>query len=159
MCMYCWVIQLTARQGRPHPDTLVRMYDVRTLRALPPVSFPAGPSFAQLHPRDPSKLVVASQAGLIQSVDLTGSIVTQFQQLPVNSYVTSMGIGPMGDYLAFGDADGQLHVWTEHETGDNAKVDEAGMPIMPPFNGYRGVKAEWPDQAEAPTPIIWTEET
>nr|XP_019008893.1 PAB-dependent poly(A)-specific ribonuclease subunit PAN2 [Kwoniella pini CBS 10737]OCF47674.1 PAB-dependent poly(A)-specific ribonuclease subunit PAN2 [Kwoniella pini CBS 10737] len=156
VCTWGW----THMQGHPMPDPLVKIYDIRTLRPLPPISFPAGPAFALLHPTDPSKLVISSQQGMLQSVDMSGgSAASTFQQLDVNSYVTSMALSPRGDYLAFGDADGHLHLWTNYETGETAQVDENGQLILPTFNGYDGIKPEWPDQPDPPPPIVWEETT
>lgn len=78
----------------------------------------------------------------MQTVDL-GTNPGGYQQLDA-SYVTSMALSPLGDYLAFGDAEGQLHLWTTHDTAD---VNGA----KPPFNGYEGLKPEWPDQVDPPT--------
>ncbi|WVR04297.1 PAB-dependent poly(A)-specific ribonuclease subunit PAN2 [Kwoniella sp. DSM 27419] len=156
VCTWGW----THMQGHPLPDPLVRIYDVRTLRPLPPISFPAGPAFVLLHPSDSSKVIISSQQGMLQTVDMTvGSAGSTFQQLDVNSYVTSMSLSSRGDYLAFGDADGQLHLWTTHDTGETAQVDESGQMILPPFNGYEGVKPEWPDAPEPLPPIAWEEST
>ncbi|WVQ97692.1 PAB-dependent poly(A)-specific ribonuclease subunit PAN2 [Kwoniella sp. CBS 9459] len=156
VCTWGW----THMQGHPLPDPLIRLYDVRTLRPLPPISFTAGPAFVLLHPTDSSKIVISSQQGMLQVVDIAlGSTGSTFQQLDVNSYVTSMGLSQRGDYLAFGDADGQMHLWTTHETGENARLDDNGAMVLPPFNGYEGIKPEWPDQAELPPPIVWEDTT
>jgi len=89
----------------------------------------------------------------------SGSSATQFQQLDVNSYLTSMAISPLGDYLSFGDADGQLHLWTTHETDSDAPRTEDGGLALPPFNGYDGVEPVWPDPVEPLRPIAWEGKT
>lgn len=151
---------LIPRQGHPLPDPLVRVYDVRTLRALPPVSFPSGPAFALLDPRDSSRVLIASSQGVLQIVDMAaGSSGTDFQQLDVNSYITAMTLSPGGDFLAFGDADGQLHLWTTHDTSEDARSSENGSLELPSFNGYDGIKPEWPDPVDQPPPIVWDETT
>lgn len=151
VCTWGW----THVQGHPVADPLVRLYDVRMLRALPPVSFPAGPAFALLHPTDSTKLVISSQQGMLQIADLSASSQASFLQLDVNTYVTSMALSPLGDYLAFGDADGQLHLWTMHDT----TPDPSGHLALPPLNGYEGVKPEWPDSTEPPPQIPWDDKT
>lgn len=140
------------------PDPLVRLYDVRTLRALPPLSFPAGPGFCLLLPSESSKVVVASQQGTLQTFDMSDNSSGSLQQLPISSYLTSMAISPVGDYLAFGDADGSVHVWTSEDTSE-ANRDQNGRLRLGPFNGYEGVKAEWPDEADPPPQIAWTNQT
>ncbi|EKC98272.1 hypothetical protein A1Q2_07286 [Trichosporon asahii var. asahii CBS 8904] len=148
----------THMQGHPVPDPLVRLYDIRTLRALPPISFASGPSFVLLNPSDSSKMVIAGQQGMIQSHDMsTGQ--NEFQQLDINSFITSMALSPHGDYLVFGDGDGQLHLWTTHDVGEGAELDANGNLVLPTFNGYDGVKPEWPDAVEPPPPIHWDDTT
>jgi PAB-dependent poly(A)-specific ribonuclease subunit 2 len=66
-----------------------------------------------------------------------------------------MALSPLGDYLAFGDADGQLHLWTMHDT----TPDPSGHLALPPLNGYEGVKPEWPDSTEPPPQIPWDDKT
>lgn len=146
ICKFSNLYLADNRQGRPLPDPLVRVYDVRKLRPLPPITFPSTPAFARLHPSDTSKLVIASQEGSFQVVDMqTPAAQWQYQQLDVKSYITSMAISPQADYIAFGDADGQVHIWGNGSDG--------------PFNGYDGIKPDWPDAAE-PTPSIkWEERT
>lgn len=129
-------------QGRPLPDPLVRLYDIRTLRALPPVSFPPTPAFCILNPNS-SELVVTSQSGTMQTIDINRTGPGGYHQLDA-SYITSMALSPLGDYLAFGDAEGQIHLWTTH----------SDMSQKNPFNGYEGVKPEWPDEVEPPTAHI-----
>lgn len=148
----------THMQGHPLPDPLVRLYDTRTLRALPPISFSAGPAFVNLNPSDPSKLVIASQSGMLQVAD-TSAGTNEFQQLDVNSYITSMALSPRGDYLVFGDGDGQLHLWTQHDTSEGAALDANGNLDLPPFNGYEGIKPEWPDPVEPPPQVAWDDGT
>ena len=147
------------RKGHPLPDPLVRLYDIRTLRPLPPVSFPAGPAFVRLHPSDSAKMVIASQQGLLQTYDMSqSSDASAFTQLDVSSYVTSMALSNYGDYLTFGDADGQLHIWTTHDIGDGAR-DGSGRLTVPPFHYDGGVAVEWPDQAEPTKPFALEDRT
>lgn len=108
---------------------------------------------------DPFRLLISSQQGVLQVVDMASTSTNTFQQLDINSYITSMTLSPGGDYLAFGDADGQLHLWTAHDTSENAPSHEDGSLVLPPFNGYEGVKPEWPDPVASPPPILWGETT
>lgn len=85
---------------------------------------------------------------MVQLIDLASGTPGAFQQLDVSSYVTSMALSPMGDYLAFGDADGGVHLWTTNDATN-----------LPPFNAYQGVKPEWPDTPEAPPTINWDDKT
>jgi PAB-dependent poly(A)-specific ribonuclease subunit 2 len=64
-----------------------------------------------------------------------------------------MALSPSGEYLAFGDADGGLHLWCDKEVGEG-REGELGR-----FNGYEGIKPEWVDESEALPNIAWDEKT
>ncbi|KAK0458455.1 ubiquitin carboxyl-terminal hydrolase-domain-containing protein [Desarmillaria tabescens] len=100
---FIFTIGLQTRQGRPFPDQLVKVYDLRTMRALPPFPFPA------------------------------------WTRIDTTSYLTSVALSPTGAYMAFGDADGLIHLSTQ--------VDEGGLV---PFNGFEGQPVEW---ANVPAPL------
>jgi hypothetical protein len=72
-----------------------------------------------------------------------------------------MAMSVQGDYAAFGDMDGQVHLYTSQDIGENSpNLDDHGMLKLPPFNGFDGgVKVEWPDVALPPPQIQWTDET
>jgi PAB-dependent poly(A)-specific ribonuclease subunit 2 len=70
------------RQSRPFPDQLVKVYDMRTMRPLPPVAFSAGPAFVNVLPRRPSTIVITSNQGLINIVDVSNaSMASEFHQV------------------------------------------------------------------------------
>lgn len=63
------MLRMHLRQARTIPDPLVKMYDIRTMKPLPPVPFPAGPAFINVLPKRSSTIVVTSNQGLINIVD------------------------------------------------------------------------------------------
>lgn len=70
------------RQARAIPDPLVKVYDIRTMKPLPPVPFPAGPAFINVLPRRSSTIVVTSNQGLINIVDTSNPTnATEFYQV------------------------------------------------------------------------------
>ena len=70
------------RQSRPIPDPLVKVYDMRVMRPLPPVPFPAGPAFINSLPRRSSSIVVTSNQGLVNIVDTSNPTnATEFYQV------------------------------------------------------------------------------
>ncbi len=71
-----------------------------------------------------------------------------------------MSISSQGDYAAFGDMDGQVHLYTSQDISETSQnIDEDGMLKLPPFNGFEGIKVEWPDMP-MPLPVIdWDETT
>lgn len=74
---------LMTRQGRPFSDPLVKVYDLRKLQPLAPVSFPSGPGFINTLPRRSSSIVVTSTTGLVTIVDASNPTdVGEFYQVP-----------------------------------------------------------------------------
>lgn len=71
------------RQGRPFPDPLVKVYDTRTLRPLPPVPFSAGPAFIDLLPKRSATIMITSADGLVNIVDVSNVTNTEFYQVRV----------------------------------------------------------------------------
>lgn len=59
-----------------------------------------------------------------------------------------MSISPTGTYMAFGDADGAIHLMSQAEEGSNI-----------PFNGFDGQPITWTDTPEAIPEIEWTDKT
>lgn len=90
---------------------------------------------------------------MLQTVDMASGN-NGFAQLDVTSYVSSMALSQNGDYLAFGDGEGQLHLWTTHDT---SLRDEAGQIKVPPF--ATGVSPEWPDPTDPPKQIAFDDRT
>jgi hypothetical protein len=60
---------------------MVKIYDVRTFKPLPSVTFAAGPAFVLAHPKNPSSLVVASSQGMFQTTDLNKPGEASFHQV------------------------------------------------------------------------------
>ncbi|KAH9923924.1 exonuclease-domain-containing protein [Epithele typhae] len=143
-----YTIGLGMRQGRPFPDPLVKVYDLRNLEALTPFPFSQGPSFITRFANRPSTLAITSSQGLVQIVDTTNPATNEFYQLDAPSYISSVAVSPTAGYMAFGDSDGAIHLLSAAE-------EEA----MLPFNGFDGKPIEWPDSAEALPDITWTDTT
>ncbi|KAF9532295.1 ubiquitin carboxyl-terminal hydrolase-domain-containing protein [Crepidotus variabilis] len=142
-----FTIGMGERQGRPIPDPLVKTYDIRTMRALPPIPFSAGPSFIHAVPKRSSTLVVASAEGLINVVDaINSSAMNEFYQLDTSSYLTASAISPNAAYLAFADSGGIIHLMSQAESDA-------------PFNGFEGQPAPMAD-LPAPMPRVdWKDST
>ncbi|KAF8274229.1 PAB-dependent poly-A-specific ribonuclease subunit PAN2 [Lactarius quietus] len=137
----------TSRQSRPVPDPLVKIYDLRSLKPLPPVPFPAGPAFINVLPKRSSSLVVTSNQGLVNIVDTSNpTSANEFYQLDTPAFISSAAVSLTGAYMAFGDADGIIHIMT------------AANEDMP-FNGYEGQPVEWADSPDPLPEIEWTDGT
>ncbi|KAJ6606431.1 ubiquitin carboxyl-terminal hydrolase-domain-containing protein [Mycena vulgaris] len=144
---FVFTIGLGVRQSRPFPDPLVKVYDLRTMRPLPPIPFSSTPAFINILPKRPSTVVVTSNQGLINIVDVS-TAASEFYQLDLTSYLTSVALSPTGAYMACGDAEGIVHLMTQ--------IDEEGSL---PFNGFDGQPIEWADTPAAIPSIEWAEST
>ncbi|KAF8654097.1 hypothetical protein AX16_003630 [Volvariella volvacea WC 439] len=141
-----YTVGLGERQARPFLDPLVKIYDLRTMRPLAPIPFPAGPAFIHILPKRSASIAIISNQGLVNTVDINTS-KSEFCQLDIASYLTSSAISPTAAYLACGDAEGLVHLMTQAEDPDL------------PFNGFDGQAVEWADMP-APLPDVeWTDET
>ncbi|KAI0329853.1 hypothetical protein GY45DRAFT_1324455 [Cubamyces sp. BRFM 1775] len=143
-----YTIGLGVRQGRPYPDPLVKIYDLRNLKALPPIPFSAGPAFITRFPNRATTLAITSSQGLVQIVDTANPTTNEFCQLDSPSYISSVAISPTAGYMAFGDSDGAIHL-----------LSAAEEDAMLPFNGFDGKPIEWPDTPEPLPEIEWTDTT
>ncbi|OAV97453.1 hypothetical protein PTTG_26056 [Puccinia triticina 1-1 BBBD Race 1] len=148
------------KQGHPVRDPLVKVFDVRALRPLPPITFSSSPAHVRFHPRMSSTLFITSSTGQLQIIDLAQPIPTSsFYQLDVATFITDMSISSSGDGLAYVEADGLVHLWTtavsEMDLGDESVRSNAK-----PIKWSRGnMPIVLPDSIEEPAPVQWTDET
>jgi PAB-dependent poly(A)-specific ribonuclease subunit 2 len=71
-----------SRHLRPFPDPLVKVYDLRTMRPLPPIPFSAVPAFIHVLPKRLLNLAIISNHGLINIVDVSNpSASSEFYQV------------------------------------------------------------------------------
>lgn len=79
---FCERVLSLTRQGRPFPDPLVKVYDLRNMRALSPIPFSSGPAFISVIPKRSSSIAVASNLGLINIVDVSNpNLPSEFYQV------------------------------------------------------------------------------
>ncbi|THH31551.1 hypothetical protein EUX98_g2646 [Antrodiella citrinella] len=146
---FIFTIGAGIRQGRPFPDPLVKVYDIRTMRPLPPVPFSGGgPSFLDRLPNRSSTIIVTSSEGLVNVVDVSNPADSEFYQLATPSYLTSAAVSSTGTFMAFGDSDGCIHLLTAAEDG-----------IDMPLNGFEGQPIEWADTPEPLPEVDWSDST
>ena len=96
---------------------MVKLYDLRMMRTLAPMSFPAGPTLLKFHSKLPSTVIVGAQSGQFQICDINSLdyINVHFHQANVTGYLTSMDISSTGQFLSFGDSMGTVLLWAEAE--------------------------------------------
>jgi PAB-dependent poly(A)-specific ribonuclease subunit 2 len=66
---------LSTRMGRLVVDPMVKVFDIRAMRALAPVAFPMGAFHAKFLPKYSSTACVVSQSGTFQMTDVKGTCV------------------------------------------------------------------------------------
>ncbi|CDR99940.1 hypothetical protein [Sporisorium scitamineum] len=140
----------TVRQGHPVPEPLIKVHDLRTMRALVPIPFaaPGGPSLLAIHPKLSSTVIVSAPQGQFQIVDIATPGEGRFFYTNATSFTTSLAISPSADFIAFGEADGSVRLWSSSSDTSNLR-----------FNIFASSALEFPDIAE-PTPFVnWSTET
>jgi len=94
-----------------HPivDTFVQVFDLKTLRLLPPMTFPAGAAYVRLHPKLQTTAYVASQTGSIQVVDLMNQAALWVKPVPLQ-FMLSMDVSSSGDVLSITDSSATVYL-------------------------------------------------
>ncbi|KAI5967563.1 PAN2 [Candida margitis] len=138
-------------------DPLVNIYDIRTMRAVAPVAFPAGASSVRFHPKLPNIVIVASLHGQIHFIDLFDQTNVHLYQADVESTIPpqspnaktpklcDLSISDSGDFLMFNDGISNLHLWSMTNSGTINK-DFVNFPqsverpdIMNQNDGFIGI--------------------
>lgn len=122
-------------------DPLAKVFDLKTLMPLPPVSFHAGAAFVRMHPRMMTTCIIASQSGQLQLVDIMNSTMVTVRQVNlVDSYLLLLDIAPSGEALALADT--------------NCTIQLCGSLARMTFTGYSN-QTEFPDQVPKPPSVGW----
>lgn len=100
--------------GPPMLDILAKIFDLRKLEQLPPIPFPGGAAFAQMHPKMSTTSIVASQTGQLQIVDLMNPNTSNIHQARLSSYMLDLVIAPSGAAWALIDQENAVHLWGSH---------------------------------------------
>ncbi|KAJ8326211.1 poly(A)-specific ribonuclease [Batrachochytrium dendrobatidis] len=106
------------RNGALLPDRLIKLYDIRTMRALSPIPFSVGPEHVRFHPKQPSRLLILSKTGAVQICDITSPNYTgvTFIRADMPGMISSMDISSNSDAFAVGDTTNSCAVFSTHET-------------------------------------------
>ena len=101
--------------GAPLLDRIVKVFDIKNLEVLAPLSFPAGAAFVQIHPRMSTTTLIASQHGQLHLVDFMNPDNAAMLHVQLMSVVTSMMISPSGNVWAIVDQENAIHLWGSPE--------------------------------------------
>ncbi|CAG8616504.1 10808_t:CDS:10, partial [Acaulospora morrowiae] len=112
-------------------DPLVKLYDVRTMRPLVPMSFPSGPCFLKMHPKLSTTVFIMSRSGQFHVCDVGNASGTHFYQANA-SYINAIDLSTSGEMLAFGDAVSMIHLWSDRKSSKiNAYSNPVELPAVP----------------------------
>lgn len=96
------------------PDPLIKIFDLRTKKFLPPIPCSVGPTFARFHPNYAAHLLTGSREGALQINDINDSSHSKsaFLQASVVGYMTGMEFSPSGEVIGLADSFGGVQLWT-----------------------------------------------
>lgn len=109
----------TERHGSFVLDPLVNVYDLRLMKPLAPIPFPAGAAFVRLYPKLTSIAIIASKSGQLQVVDMFNPSSVSLYQADVGPLIIAFELSFSGDFLSIIDGYSLLHLWShdpEHST-------------------------------------------
>eukprot|EP00794_Sanderia_malayensis_P005348 gene5348-6019_t len=104
----------STRFGHLNVDRFLMVYDLRTLRAFPPLQVPIDPFIVKFMPTYTTRCVVASQVGqflLCQPESLMYDPL--IYQTSAHGAVLDFDISTSYQAMAFGDSAGYVHVWAD----------------------------------------------
>jgi len=113
------------RYGEYFVDTVVKAFDMRTMRMLGQIHFPAGPAFLRFHPMFSSLLAIVSQSGYIQYRDVQSEVTTSpgieysssdntlYSVETQGEVIETFGLSSSGEVMMFGDSGGKVHVFAQ----------------------------------------------
>ena len=104
------VCKAALRQPEVFADPLANVYDLKNLKQMAPIPFPAGAALVRLHPKLQTTSFVASQTGQMQVVDLMNPVSITMRQANVHS-MQGMELSSSGNALAITDHQGYIHLW------------------------------------------------
>ena len=115
------------------PDPLVKVFDLKSLKAVSHLPFHAGAAFLRFHPRIPTTAVIVSSSGQMQLVDVRQTSEVRIYQMNVlpEANIVCMEMSVSGQAITFADSSCILHLWGIGEevrftnTNNNLEVADA----------------------------------
>ncbi|KAJ3407564.1 poly(A)-specific ribonuclease [Chytridiales sp. JEL 0842] len=104
----------TNRIGKLVIEPMIKLYDTRAMRWLPPIPFPSGPCYLKFHPTLSSTIYSVSQSGQLEVYDISNpSTNYKFYQTDLLGYPTAFDISNSGEVTALGCSSGVITEWAE----------------------------------------------
>ena len=91
------------------PDPIAKVFDMKKMEQAPPISFPAGAAFVQIHPKMSTTCVIGSRSGQLQVVDMMNANTSNIRYLP--SQLDEFIMSPSGNIWILVDQANCVHVW------------------------------------------------
>lgn len=95
--------------GALAPDPIAKVFDLKKMEQAPPISFPAGAAFVQIHPKMSTTCVIGSRSGQLQVVDMMNANTSNIRYLP--SQLDDFIMSPSGNIWILVDQLNVIHVW------------------------------------------------
>lgn len=125
-------------------DPLVNVFDLKNMKPLPPIPFPAGAAYVRLHPRMSTTCIVVGQTGQMHIVDLMNVNTSNVKQANCLTYLTHLEIAPSGEAIALADAECNIHLWG---SPSRIRFAELSNPV------------DFPDPIDEAASLDWSPET
>ena len=110
----------------PSLDTLAKVFDLKRLEQLAPISFHAGAAFVQIHPRMSTTSVVSSQSGQIHVTDIMNVENVKMMHVTTTTSLVALVMSPNGNCWAIADQDNSISLWG---SPNHLQFSEVANPI------------------------------
>ncbi|KAI0019137.1 PAB-dependent poly(A)-specific ribonuclease subunit PAN2 [Xylariomycetidae sp. FL0641] len=111
------------QQGSYMPDPFVNVYDLKNMKSMSPIPFPAGAAYVRMHPRMSTTSIVMSPIGQMHVVDLMNPNTSNVRQANSLAFFTMIEIASSGEAIALADNDCFIHLW-----GSPSKIHFSEFP-------------------------------
>ena len=105
-------------------DALIKVFDLRTRKALAPLSFRTSVK-VRFHPKLKNTAIIFSISGQFSIVDIGNLEDVKIRQSSSTSQITSLDLAPSGFAMAVGNLDGSVHLWT----GEDGMFTDHSQPV------------------------------
>lgn len=93
-------------------DPLARVFDLKTLVPVAPVTFPIGAAYVKLHPRMIATGMIASRNGQLQTIDIMNNLMISVRQVSlVDASLVALEIASSGQAMAIADSSCLIQLW------------------------------------------------
>ncbi|OLL26919.1 PAB-dependent poly(A)-specific ribonuclease subunit PAN2 [Neolecta irregularis DAH-3] len=111
-------------------DHFISVFDIRTMKQLPPIPFLSGAIFVRIHPKVSTAALATTFNGQIHALSMINPEDVKYYTMAPSTYLQAMSLSPTGEAIALGEQSGTLQLW-----GNNDKPRFSQFPAP----------TEWPD--------------